>query len=56
MDANKAWAIYNALLAVQNQIKDLENPATIPNLYSNVAAAVSSAKDLLVQKLNQSGS
>lgn len=56
MDTNKAWAIYNSLLAVQKQIKDLENPETTPNLYSNVAAAVSSAKDLLVQKLNQAGS
>ncbi len=56
MDTNKCWAVYNSLLAVLNQIKDLENPETAPNLYSNVAAAVSSAKDLLVQRLQQTGS
>ncbi len=55
MDTNKCWAVYNSLLAVLNQIKDLENPETAPNLYSNVAAAVSSAKDLLVQRLQQTG-
>lgn len=47
MDENKAWAVYNALSAVLAQ---LDQTAT-PQLYTNVAAAVSSAKGLLVQVL-----
>jgi len=51
MDPNKCWAIYNSLLAVEKQLDQTREP----QLYANVAAAVSSAKDLLVQKLNQAG-
>lgn len=47
MNENKAWAVYNSLSAVLAQ---LDETAT-PQLYANVAAAVSSAKDLLVQVL-----
>lgn len=47
MDENKAWAVYNTLNAVLAQL----NQTDTPQLYTNVAAAVSSAKDLLVQVL-----
>lgn len=47
MDANKAWAVYNTLAATLAQL----NQTATPQLYANVAAAVSSAKDYLVQVL-----
>lgn len=47
MDENKAWAVYNTLSAVLAQL----NQTDTPQLYTNVSAAVSSAKDLLVQVL-----
>lgn len=43
MDENKAWAIYKTLDSV---LKQLDSTAT-PQLYTNVAAAVSSAKGYL---------
>mgnify|MGYP006334611161 CR=1 FL=1 len=47
MDEKKAWTVYNTLSAVLAQL----DQTTTPQLYANVAAAVSSAKDLLVQVL-----
>ncbi len=44
MDENKAWAIYKTLESV---LKQLDATKT-PQLYNNVAAAVSSAKDYTV--------
>lgn len=51
MNQDKAWAVYNSLKAVLNQLNQTETP----QLYQNVVAAVSSAKDYLVQKLQQTG-
>lgn len=51
MNQEKAWAVYNTLKSVLNQLSQTETP----QLYSNVASAVSSAKDYLVQKLEQTG-
>lgn len=51
MNPDKCWAIYNSLLAVLKQLDSTREP----QLYGNVALAVSSAKDLLVQRLEQTG-
>ena len=47
MDVNKAWAVYNTLAATLAQL----NQTDTPQLYNNVALAVSSAKDYLIAKL-----
>ncbi len=43
MDENKAWAVYKGLESI---LKQLDSTIT-PQLYTNVAAAVSSAKGYL---------
>lgn len=51
MSPEKVWALYNTLNAVLKQLDQTREP----QLYANVTAAVSSAKDLLVQRLEQTG-
>lgn len=51
MTQDKCWTVYNALKSVLATLNQTETP----QLYSNVSAAVSSAKDLLISVLQSSG-
>ena len=49
MGQDKAWVCYNALKNVLASLKGMEET----QYYANVAAAVSSAKDYLIERLQQ---
>jgi len=51
MGQDKAWVCYNALKNVLASLKGMEET----QYYANVSAAVSSAKDYLIQRLQQTG-